>query len=241
MLDILKLSKSLDSLGYIKQSKFLQNIAKYASDFPEEKFEAGHIIRESGESLYDLQEEINLEDEILNLLNNDAEKDKGKSFLKGIEGTLKGDFEKENGLSIASNMARKGFLISVTRSGGNRAKAKDIMADLFGIWGGSDAKEYFLSYMKELEESFNEEGRSFLTKKESQLIDDLSRFSWHLKRAGLKKEADMLEEIIVISPMDSEAEPASLYGGILDGLMDALREVSGEKEEDKASKAKTHS
>jgi hypothetical protein len=242
MFDILKLSKSLDSLGYTKQSKILQSIVKYASDFPEEKFEAGHIIRESGESLHDLQEEMNLEDEILNLLNNDAEKDKGKSFLKGIETTLKDrEFEKEYSLKIASNMAQRGFLLSVTRGGGKRAEAKDLMAELFGIWGGSDAKEYFLSHMKELEDSFNQEGRSFLTKKESQLINDLSRFSWRLKRAGLKKEADMLEEIIVISPMDNEAEADSLYGGILDGLMDALREASGGKEEDKASKAKTHS
>ena len=83
--------------------------------------------------------------------------------------------------------------------------------------------------------------QKIITKKQGQLIDDLSRFSWRLKRAGLKKEADMLEEIIVMSPMDNEAESDSLYGGILDGLMDALRDASGEQEEDKASKAKTHS
>ena len=239
--NILKLSKSLKGLGYTKQSEHLLGLAKYASDFPEEKFEAGHIMRGSGQSLYDLQEEMNLEDELLNLLSSDTEKEKGRSFLKGIEGALKGDFEKEYGLKIASNMAQRGFLISVSRGDGKREEAKNIMSELFGVWGGPDAKEYFLSNMRELEQNFNQEGRSFFTKTESSLINDLSRFSWNLKRAGLKKEAEMLEEIIVMSPIDGEVESDSLYGGILDGLMDALRHASEDHEEDKASKAKTHS
>ncbi|RPG05676.1 MAG: hypothetical protein CBE07_001420 [Pelagibacteraceae bacterium TMED247] len=51
---------------------------------------------------------------------------KAKNFLRGIEGTLKGEEDAEWSFEIASAMAHRGFLLNISRSDGQRERAKGL-------------------------------------------------------------------------------------------------------------------
>jgi len=219
--ELIKLATHLDNKGLPREANYLDAVIKNAEpddyhDFfgPEEKVD---LLRPSGDDManlsqitdenveevatktYDGETEDSYKEELLFFFEG-HKRELAENFLEGVKATLQGadfgtDDDPERYLSIASNMVHKGFLQEITRSEGRRGDAVNNIAKLFGIWADQGAEDYFRNYIDELEASFQEEGRSWLSKG-AKMINDLIKLATHLDNKGFQKEADYLDAVI---------------------------------------------
>ena len=113
-----------------------------------------------------------------------------KMYLAGVMENLRSD----QGIKYTAGHLRGYFLQSITRDEGKRRKAADLVVQLLGHIGESEAS-YFSNFLNDLESELQEEGRSWFEKK-TQLISDLTKLSNSLDKKSLMKEADKVDAIL---------------------------------------------
>ncbi len=190
-----------------------------------------HDPEEDAETVEFKEGGINEEDELLSLLEDYKRKD-ATTNLMGVRHWLqnKQDIkDPEFHLGVATSMAINGLLQAVTRSEGKRQKGVDLMGTLFGIWGSPEAEEYFRNHIKEREEGFAAEGRSWLTKSSS-LEAHLVRLANALDKTGRGVKADLVDGLIKKYAKNCEENFLDLFDKVYD-----KEEFISFSEEDEAS------
>ena len=126
--------------------------------------------------------------------------------LDAIKERLQSDSEKD--MESAGWMAHH-MLQGVTRTGGGRLNAFMLMLNLFLMWGGELAHDFFKSRMEDIEAEFQEEGRSWFKKSESlskNVLEHMIKFASYLDFHGFCNEADYLD-LLLKKNAQEEAEP----------------------------------
>jgi hypothetical protein len=142
-----------------------------------------------GKELED-KSESDLITEVSDLVGEKFGAETAKMYLAGVMENLRSGQE----IKYTAGHLRGYFLQAITRDEGKRRKAADLVVQLLGHIGESEAS-YFSNHLNDMEAEFQEEGRSWFEKK-TQLISDLTKLSNSLDRKNLMKEADKVDAIL---------------------------------------------